>query len=229
MFSYFVCFQFFIVTSHQAKEAPDELVVEPEPEEESLKSEKTETDAASPLIVPKKKNFRGVPVMPALPGSAAGAGPSEPGDTPSWLKQLKTRTSLKQREPAALSVASKKVEDAPKAIDFLAQLRKSPKPDESGSVPAKPHLAFTPTKNIGHFQSLKSRGTASTQGGRFFATETSEKAKSVKVFQKSKSEADVLVSCYINLYIVGNWGRLAWSNAKGFKRFRWGEYMYKYF
>ena len=163
---------------------------EPEVVEAKVEEPEVETEATSSQIASKRKTMMGVPVMPTVPG---GAGATEGGGTPNWLQQLKSRNSTK-RESAPLSVAPKPDEPVNETPDWRANLRKNTKPAD-GTPTRPPQPVLPPNKPMTHFQSLKTIPTnaAKPDTGKPAADEPA-KFKPAVLFQKSKSEANVLVS-----------------------------------
>ena len=140
----------------QAKEAAEEAEVIPqldsEPESPKLDGE----PATPPQVAPKKETPRGIPVMPIL-----GAGGEKAGEKPAWMKNLK-RTSQKKEVPPKPEEA---VKETP---DWLANIRKKPKPVPLGEkvtspvVPNKPGPGLTSPKPAAASSTTKTPVKSST-------------------------------------------------------------------
>ena len=130
--------------------------------------------------------------MPSPVGASSAGG--ESNDTPNWLQQLKKNRSSTKRENTPLSVAPKPEETQSETPDWRAGLRKNTKSGEATpSRPPQPILQGN--KPINHFQSLKSPVTPLRPDSPSNQAADDTNNKFIPpMFQKSKSEANVMVS-----------------------------------
>ena len=180
----------------QAKEAAEEAEAIPPQVDSEPDSPKPDAEPATPpQIAPKKEAPRGIQVMP-IPG-----GSDKAGEKPAWLKNLK-RTSQKKEVPP------KPEEPTNETPDWLANIRKKPKPVPPGDktpspvVPGKPGPTVTSPKPVVVSPATRSSLTSSTSHTLVRPTSPSAKTeeKPFTATRTSKKEVEAAVRiCAFNV------------------------------